>query len=217
MDNNNSNSIIITEPLPIMPLGAILQEAGLISNAQIQVALLDQIEYEDLLLGEILALHGWLKQETADFFALRWPELLKQKHKQPMGEYLREAGLLTDEQIKDLLGEQEKTLIRFGALAVIKGYLRKNTIDFFIKYLYPDYRKKSAFISRNQEELITTTKQLNKSNLLDRQKGREKGTIITPTSLKRDSDQDNLEKYLEYDETNVLEEYLQENDIIWIV
>ncbi len=214
---NNNDKLIITERFQMMPLGAILQEAGLVSNAQIQVALLDQIEHDYLLLGEILALHGWVKQETADFFALRWHELLKQKHKQPIGQCLLEAGLLTDEQIKDILQEQQKTLIRFGALTVVKGYLRKNTIDFFVKYLYPTYKKKSAFITSHESSMIIPNKQLNQVNIDEQEKNR----IITPDSLKEtlkeEQAKDNLEKYLDYDETSILEEYLENNDIVWIV
>ena len=54
------------------PIGEILQEAGLITSPQLQVALRDQTYYQDMRLGEILALRGWVGQETADFFAQEW-------------------------------------------------------------------------------------------------------------------------------------------------
>ncbi|HEY9768904.1 MAG TPA: hypothetical protein V6C71_10480 [Coleofasciculaceae cyanobacterium] len=50
------------------PIGEILQEADLITSPQLEVALRDQNYYQDMRLGEILALRGWIKQDTADFF-----------------------------------------------------------------------------------------------------------------------------------------------------
>ena len=61
-----------TKPRAIIqpkPLGLVLQEANLLAVPQIQLALRDQISYPYLRLGEILAMRGWIKQETADFFA----------------------------------------------------------------------------------------------------------------------------------------------------
>ena len=50
------------------PIGEKLEEAGLISKYQIEVALIDQVSYIESKFGEILALRGWLKQQTIDFF-----------------------------------------------------------------------------------------------------------------------------------------------------
>ncbi|MGD1918815.1 MAG: hypothetical protein ACFCAD_07950 [Pleurocapsa sp.] len=47
------------------PIGQILIEAGLISINQIEVALQEQ-KYNDLRIGEILVLHGWIQQHTVD-------------------------------------------------------------------------------------------------------------------------------------------------------
>jgi hypothetical protein len=52
------------------PIGTILQEADLITPPQLEVALRDQAYYEDMRLGEILALRGWIRQDTADFLSL---------------------------------------------------------------------------------------------------------------------------------------------------
>ena len=84
------------------PLGFILQEAGLITPAQVEVALQDQ-QYYQLPFGEILSLHGWIRQETADFFAEAWPTLFLSSYLQPLGYYLRSAALLSDEQIQLIL------------------------------------------------------------------------------------------------------------------
>ncbi|NJO94433.1 MAG: hypothetical protein HC820_09080 [Hydrococcus sp. RM1_1_31] len=48
-------------------MGLVLQLAGLISAPQVEVALYDRVQYQELRLGEILVLRGWLKVETADF------------------------------------------------------------------------------------------------------------------------------------------------------
>ncbi|MGH2412432.1 MAG: hypothetical protein ACRDEA_01785 [Microcystaceae cyanobacterium] len=119
------------------PIGLVLQEADLISASQLEVALQDQSQFGHLLLGEILALRGWIKQETADFFAQHWTELLQDqdRQKQPLGYYLKLAALLDDHQINTILDEQLQIGVRFGELAVLKGWLKQKTIDFFLEHL----------------------------------------------------------------------------------
>lgn len=51
---------------PIKPLGAYLIEAGLLSEAQVQVILADQLATE-MKFGEIAAVRGWVKQQTIDY------------------------------------------------------------------------------------------------------------------------------------------------------
>ncbi len=212
MDNDKKNRSRKREELKIMRLGAILEEAGLISRAQIEVALIDQSSNDHLLLGEILALHGWLKQETADFFAVYWPQLLTEKQKQPMGKYLKEAGLLTEEQIYLILKEQEKTLMRFGALAVIKGYLNKNTIDFFLRYLYPDQRRQSAFLTNYKSGIETELKSEKEGKIILPNTKQ----LLIPGPIKKELNEATLADYVEGDEPPLIEEYLRENDLIWI-
>jgi hypothetical protein len=138
------------------PIGEILQEADLVSPAQIEVALRDQTIYQDMRMGEILALRGWLKLETADFFVDRWPSLLRQKDKQPLGFYLQEAGLIDDQQVKEILGlqKQEGHWVRFGKIAVVKGLASQKTIDFFLNNLSCKYESETLFISRKVLEDI---------------------------------------------------------------
>jgi hypothetical protein len=130
------------------PLGFLLQEAGLITDSQVRVALMDQVQYCDLKIGEILALRGWITQETADFFAEKLPTFCKENTKHQLGFYLNEANLLTHEQIKNILIEQNRTMVRFGTLAVLKGYLKQETLDFFIRYLFPEHRLDSPWIDK---------------------------------------------------------------------
>ena len=136
------------------PLGAVLQEADLVSAAQVEVALRDQAQYQDLRIGEILALRGWIEQKTADFFAERWSTLIRQPRVQPIGYYLKEAGLLNEQQINTILSEQKtgQTWIRFGALVVFKGWLKQSTIDFFLKYLFAKQKSESSFTNRRLNE-----------------------------------------------------------------
>ncbi|MEM8720548.1 MAG: hypothetical protein AAGE84_14795 [Cyanobacteria bacterium P01_G01_bin.39] len=119
------------------PIGEILQEAGLITNPQLELALRDQNYYEDLRLGEILALRGWIKQDTADFFVQEWFKLINQKIDHPIGFYLNKAGLLSEQDIKFILVQQHKYSLRFGDTAVKQGLIKPNTIDFFLKNLFP--------------------------------------------------------------------------------
>ena len=134
--------------IPVKPLGQVLQQADLVSAAQIEVALQDQSFYQ-LPIGEILALRGWVKQETADFFAQQWSTVLRKPRTQPLGYYLQAAALLDEQQIDLLLSEQKhgQTWIRLGALVVFKGWLKQTTIDFFLKHLFAKQKSESSFIS----------------------------------------------------------------------
>ena len=118
-------------------LGQTLKNAGLISFSQIQVALTDGEYNQHLLFGEILALRGWVKQQTADFFADEWQPLVEENEKYPLGYYLVKAGLLTGEQTYQILEEQKQLWIKFGSIAIIKGYITQETLDFFLDRLFP--------------------------------------------------------------------------------
>ncbi|WP_144439392.1 hypothetical protein [Geminocystis sp. NIES-3709] len=115
-------------------IGEILQEAGLISSEQIQIALGVQSQCLKLRIGEILALKGWLKQETVDFLVAVCLEnkAITSNHLQPIGYYFQKAGLLTEEQINNVLKDQKKLGIKFCYLAVMKGFLKQKTADFFL-------------------------------------------------------------------------------------
>lgn len=117
-----------------VPLGVHLRQAGLISNAQLELILEQQRKHPNLRLGDILTMHGWLKPETVDFFAEKFPELSRMKP-QPLGQYLKEAALLDDLQISRILEEQNQVNLRFGELAVQKGWVKQETIDLFLSSL----------------------------------------------------------------------------------
>ena len=89
-----------------------------------------------ILLSEILALRGWLKQETVDFFAEEWTRCLEQGAKYPIGEYLKQAALLNQENIEYILYIQKRLPMKFGKIAVNEGLLKKRTVNFFLENLF---------------------------------------------------------------------------------
>ena len=154
----------MSQIITLKPLGETLKHAGLISTPQIEVALRDHEYYQDMRLGEILASRGWIKQETADFFAEEWINLINQKANHPLGFYLKKASLLNDRQIQSILDEQKQNFLRFGTTAVIKGFLKQSTVDFFLKNLFPyqavrSHFKQTIVPNHNQENVASNYKQ----------------------------------------------------------
>lgn len=122
-------------PPTTQPLGAVLQQAGLVSAAQVSLALQEQTINQHRL-GDLLCEHGWLHEPTAHFFAEQWPTLFHDPNLLPIGQYLRQAHLLTDTQIDYLLEQQNLTQLRFGVLAVANGWIKLKTINFFLTHLH---------------------------------------------------------------------------------
>ncbi|MGI0482092.1 hypothetical protein ACN4EE_15065 [Geminocystis sp. CENA526] len=116
-------------------IGEILLEAGLISSEQLKIALAVQRQCLELRVGEILAIKGWLKQETVDFFVKTCLENkpVTYTQNQPIGYCFEKAGLLTQEQVNNVLKDQKKLGIKFCYLAVMKGFLKEKTADFFLE------------------------------------------------------------------------------------
>lgn len=141
------------------PIGEILKEADLISTPQLEVALRDQVYNRDLRLGEILALRGWIKQDTADFFVREWFKIINRRIEHPLGFYLKQAGLLEEDDIERILSLQHKYSLRFGDTAVKQGLVKPNTINFFLQNLFPSQLynpPKATFkIQQQQEDKIT--------------------------------------------------------------
>ncbi len=134
------------------PLGEILQQAGLLSPAQLEVVLRDQKWQPDLRVGDILELRGWVKRDAIEFFAEQWPQLAKVGRDHPIGYYLQQAGLLNAQQIDALLKEQVQAGLRIGALAVLHGWLSQKTLDWFLRSLAPEESASSAFMKRKQSQ-----------------------------------------------------------------
>lgn len=142
--NGKLNNLLFFKPKPI---GTILQEADLVSLSQIERALQAKNQHPHLRLGELLAMYGWIKSETADFFVQDWLNVLKNKERDPLGYYLQQAALLDQNQIEFILAEQRKTGIRFGTVAVLQGLLKSTTLDFFLSHLFPQELNVSPFVN----------------------------------------------------------------------
>ncbi|MBE9045272.1 hypothetical protein IQ255_12845 [Pleurocapsales cyanobacterium LEGE 10410] len=138
--------------ITFQPIGEILQEAGLITNPQLELALRDQLYYQDMRLGEILALRGWVKQNTADFFVQEWFKLVDKKIEHPIGFYLNRAGLLSEEDIKIILLEQRKHCLRFGDIAIKQGLIKPNTVEFFLQNLFPSQLNNARTVENTQQQ-----------------------------------------------------------------
>ena len=118
-----------------LPIGLLLQTAGLITAEQLEKALEVQKQYSQMKLGEILVLQQGIKVKTINFFVDRWQEILAQGQILPIGYYLQQACLLNTVQIELILQEQKNKRAKFGELVVEKGWLPQETIDFFLNSL----------------------------------------------------------------------------------
>ncbi|HHP7230061.1 MAG TPA: tetratricopeptide repeat protein [Xenococcaceae cyanobacterium] len=136
----------MAETLIVKPLGLVLQKAGLISLEQVKIALEAKKTLPNCKIGEILAIRGWIKPETANFFAEQWPKLLLNQELQPIGQYLKAAGFISDRQIEQTLQQQANSQLKFGDYAVLQGWISRSTLNFLLQQL--------ALIRDNQ---ITTT------------------------------------------------------------
>lgn len=132
-------------------LGEVLADANLITTKQLEIALLEQAEHPHRRLGDILADRGWLKKETADFFAQQWHKLIhhhSSHSSSKLGDYLQQAGLLTPHQVETIINEQKnrRLWMRFGAMAVFKGWVSLTTVDYFVEHLFPHRADDSPFV-----------------------------------------------------------------------
>ena len=49
-----------------------------------------------------------------------------------IGSYLIDAGLITPTQVKVALADQEKTGMRFGEILVMRGWVKKQTLEYVV-------------------------------------------------------------------------------------
>ena len=131
-------------------LGETLREADLVSSWQIETALQTKVQHPDLRIGEILARQNIIKPETADFFAGEWSKIVIASEKDAIGYYLQQAAIIDRTQIEIVLAEQRATGVRFGTVAVLKGFLKSTTLDFFLANLYPEELHASPFANMHR-------------------------------------------------------------------
>ncbi len=137
---------IMVESNNLELLGQTLQKAGLVSFPQIQVALADLEYSQHLRIGEVLSVRGWIAQQTADFFAEEWYPLIDQAERYPIGYYLVKSGLLTGEETYSILEEQKRIWIKFGSIAILRGLLAEQTLNYFLDNLVPGTSSKPPAI-----------------------------------------------------------------------
>ena len=160
----------MSEPNNKIPIGSLLQKAGLISAEQLHHALEIQSQYTQMKLGEILVLQQGLRAKTIDFFVDKWQEIIAQGQLFPLGYYLKKACLLNEKQIEVILQEQKSKQKKFGALAVEKGWVKQDTIDFFLDNLAspPQIMSLSMLEEYNQSTLHLEKKYADHSLVLSR-------------------------------------------------
>ena len=161
----------MSEPNHNLPIGSLLQQAGLISAEQLQTALKLQQQYTQMKLGEIIVLQQGLRAKTIDFFADKWDEIVTQGQLLPLGYYLRQACLLNEQQIEIILREQKQNQDKFGVLAVRKGWIEQDTINFFLANLSsrpPQIMSLNALEAYNSQALHLEKKYANYSLIFSR-------------------------------------------------
>ena len=154
-----------------LPIGMLLEKAGLISSEQLQKALNLQSQYTQMKLGEILVLQAKIKATTVDFFVNKWQEIKEEGRQFPIGYYLKNASLLNEGQIQTILTEQKKNKLKFGDIAVKNGWLQQNTLNFFLDNLSikpPQLMSLIALEQYNQDTLHLERKYGNSSLILSR-------------------------------------------------
>lgn len=153
MTTSTSNRVS-QQPFEKKPLGQILIEAGLISISQIELALSEQKQTK-LRIGEILVAHGWVVQQTIDFFCDRWSDLVREEQKKPLAYYFQEAGLLSISESEAIIRLQKlkQKKSRFHRLAIEQGYLKQTTVDFFLAHLFEIYDPNAVSVAKPYEML----------------------------------------------------------------
>ncbi len=165
--------------LTLKPLGRVLKRAGLVSAQQLNRALQTQAQASHLKIGEILAQQGTLKSSTANFFADQLPLLLQQPNKQLLGQYLKAADLLDDQQVGEILQDQQQTELKFGEIAVDKGWIQQDTINFFLKYFYLQYLQSETSLDHGN----SATNLASNSTSLDKDRGSPPQIFLSPPHM----------------------------------
>jgi len=117
-----------------IPLGKRLIEAGLLHPTQVSIILEDQRHQPGLLFGELLLLKGWLEEQPCWFFVnLAKVATSEEFRKLPIGQKLKLAGLVNDQQINKALRRQQQANVPFGKLLFQQGFLKLKTVEYFAR------------------------------------------------------------------------------------
>jgi N-acetylglucosaminyldiphosphoundecaprenol N-acetyl-beta-D-mannosaminyltransferase len=123
--------------LKSMPLGMLLNHAGLLSEEELSLILKTQKEKNyQIKFGKIIESFGLLSQETITFFAEELPRIIELNEIMTVSDYLQKAHLINPSQIEYLSQKQKQLLTqnKLSKLIVEEGYISKKTLDWFIKF-----------------------------------------------------------------------------------
>lgn len=131
-DSDQSKALAFNLKLKLLqPIGMRLVEAGLLSPAQVEVTLRDQQDYPDLQFGEILLLRGWICEETLSFFLNLESVCSEEFRKLPLGQRLKTAGLVTEDEIQRAIDKLNLPNLTIGQVLVLQGVISQRTADYF--------------------------------------------------------------------------------------
>ena len=71
-----------------------------------------------------------------------------------IGNYLLEAGLLSAAQVDVILSDQASTGMRFGEIAVSRGWLKEQTIEYLMKHLISPQRSGPLVTAEDEPQLV---------------------------------------------------------------
>jgi len=118
-----------------LPIGQRLVDAELISTAQLELVLKDQKAQKrlksDYYFGEIVVLRNWLSRRTIEFFLNLAHEVTPEFRRQPLGQKLKQADLVTDIQLQRALKDQRRIQTRIGCILFLNEVVNAATIDYF--------------------------------------------------------------------------------------
>ena len=112
---------------------------------------------------------------------------------------------MSQQEIEAILLEQEKLGIKFGSVAVLRGCIKKETLEFFLKYFVPEKADKTDFTYKDKDTLPQKKTMLEAQ--LERQVDSNKKTVV------------DKDTFIQEEDNSVEQEQLREKtleDIPWV-
>jgi len=106
-------------------IGEILEEQGLVSDEELNKALVLQKKHRNIPLGQILIKLGIITKEKLEDVMGNFVE---SQSKKKVGEILLEQNYITEEQLHIALEDQRKTGGRIGEILLNKGFVKENDL-----------------------------------------------------------------------------------------
>jgi len=88
-------------------------------------------------------------------------EGVSSSHKKRLGGYLVDAGLLTPAQVDVVLNDQKSTGMRFGEILAARGWVKQQTIEYFMeKVILPEQKAHQQNIKGATEKEMPSSKKI---------------------------------------------------------